>query len=531
MDANSRQDRNQVLGSPLGQARTPGTGSVESPTVGGTMFARVATFESTDPAADEQLMGQAMEIVKPLIKGLNGIQGHMARRLELGKSLSISFFDTEENAVAAEPVFDEDMPRALGDLMQQFSGRRRASTATTSSSTSARFLDRVLEADIPGRRLGRGEVDMRYASASTSSRPGLESRPNGLMQRSAVALVGRSSHQVARIAVDEQIAHEAARRQHRRPGKSAGMIRVRSACPRRTLSYSRGSEPEPGRQGRAAAHREGRRAPARARPERRPGVRGAARPLPSAASGRPVLDVGDRRRPEGSEVTQDEAVDRRLGLGLAPRPRFDRRELRLALPQIPRVTWTSGRCVRARCRSPRDRRRTPARRDVDRASSADGSSASSSRAAPPAPRCRRRPSGGRNDRPVLPLGPICVMLECERILDGGEMDRPAHEPGAGRPPAPRAAVRELVRVEAVDSGPEPDVRRHDLLSLGRRGARPCPSPACRHGGAGAVARAGPGSARGGRFDTLALPLNQDRAGGRSVAKWKRCAGRRGSLFS
>jgi hypothetical protein len=89
------------------------------------MFARVATFESTDPAADEQLMGQAMEIVKPLIQGLNGIQGHMELAdSNSGKSLSISFFDTEENAVAAEPVFDEDMPRALGDLMQQFSGRR-----------------------------------------------------------------------------------------------------------------------------------------------------------------------------------------------------------------------------------------------------------------------------------------------------------------------------------------------------------------------------------------------------------------------
>ena len=41
-----------------------------------------------------------------------------------GKSLSISFFDTEENALAAEQVFDEEMPLALGELMQQFSGRR-----------------------------------------------------------------------------------------------------------------------------------------------------------------------------------------------------------------------------------------------------------------------------------------------------------------------------------------------------------------------------------------------------------------------
>ena len=89
------------------------------------MVARVATFESTDPAADEQLMGQAMEIVEPMIRGLNGIQGYMelAGR-KSGKSISISFFDTEDNAAAAEPVFDEEMPRALGDLMQQFSGRR-----------------------------------------------------------------------------------------------------------------------------------------------------------------------------------------------------------------------------------------------------------------------------------------------------------------------------------------------------------------------------------------------------------------------
>jgi hypothetical protein len=89
------------------------------------MFARIATFESTDPAADEKLLGQAMEIVEPIIRGMPGIQGHMElsdRRS--GKALSISFFDTEENALAAEPIFDEEMPKALGDLMQRFSGRR-----------------------------------------------------------------------------------------------------------------------------------------------------------------------------------------------------------------------------------------------------------------------------------------------------------------------------------------------------------------------------------------------------------------------
>jgi hypothetical protein len=89
------------------------------------MYARIATFESTDPAADEKLMGQAMEIVEPIIRGMTGIQGYM----ELGdptsgKSLSIALFDTEENAIAAEPIFDEEMPKALGDIMNQFSGRR-----------------------------------------------------------------------------------------------------------------------------------------------------------------------------------------------------------------------------------------------------------------------------------------------------------------------------------------------------------------------------------------------------------------------
>ena len=89
------------------------------------MHARIATFESTDAAADEKLMDQVMDIAQPIIRGMEGIQGHM----ELvdrgsGTALSISLFDTEENAVAAEPIFDEEMPKALGELMQQFSGRR-----------------------------------------------------------------------------------------------------------------------------------------------------------------------------------------------------------------------------------------------------------------------------------------------------------------------------------------------------------------------------------------------------------------------
>ena len=89
------------------------------------MYARIATFESTDPAADEKLMEQATEIVEPIIRGMTGMQGHMELvDRSSGKSLSISLFDTEENAIAAEPIFDEEMPKALGELMQRFSGRR-----------------------------------------------------------------------------------------------------------------------------------------------------------------------------------------------------------------------------------------------------------------------------------------------------------------------------------------------------------------------------------------------------------------------
>ena len=89
------------------------------------MFARIATFESSDPAADEKLMGEAAKIVEPIIRGMNGIQGYMELADRgTGKSLSISFFDTAENALAAEPIFEEEMPHALGDLMRQFSGSR-----------------------------------------------------------------------------------------------------------------------------------------------------------------------------------------------------------------------------------------------------------------------------------------------------------------------------------------------------------------------------------------------------------------------
>jgi hypothetical protein len=89
------------------------------------MFARIATFESTDPAADEQLMEKATEIVEPIIRGIKGVQGYMELvDRNSGRSLSISLFDSEADALAAEEIFDTELPKALGDLMQQFSGKR-----------------------------------------------------------------------------------------------------------------------------------------------------------------------------------------------------------------------------------------------------------------------------------------------------------------------------------------------------------------------------------------------------------------------
>jgi hypothetical protein len=58
-------------------------------------------FESTDPAADEKLMGRR-EIVEPIIRGMTDPGSWSS--LTGPASRSISFFDTAENALAAEPI-------------------------------------------------------------------------------------------------------------------------------------------------------------------------------------------------------------------------------------------------------------------------------------------------------------------------------------------------------------------------------------------------------------------------------------------
>ena len=56
-------------------------------------------------------MDQALSIISPLMEGLSGYQGHLELLASDGKVLSIALFDSEENARAAEPTFDEEMPR------------------------------------------------------------------------------------------------------------------------------------------------------------------------------------------------------------------------------------------------------------------------------------------------------------------------------------------------------------------------------------------------------------------------------------
>jgi hypothetical protein len=89
------------------------------------VFARVATFEGIDIEAAEQTFEEAGKRLRPLTRTLAGWLGAMdlADR-KTGKVLGISLFDTEENMQSAEPVFDEEIPRLLGDLMAGWSGRR-----------------------------------------------------------------------------------------------------------------------------------------------------------------------------------------------------------------------------------------------------------------------------------------------------------------------------------------------------------------------------------------------------------------------
>ncbi len=88
------------------------------------MIARVARFEGVDAEAAESTMAQADAILRPMVEGLAGYAGHLELMAPSGEALSVTFFDSDENAEAAEPVFDEEMPKKLGDLFAEWGGRR-----------------------------------------------------------------------------------------------------------------------------------------------------------------------------------------------------------------------------------------------------------------------------------------------------------------------------------------------------------------------------------------------------------------------
>ena len=88
------------------------------------MVARVASFEGVNAQQAEKTMDQAKAIIRPLVESLDGYQGHLELVSSNGKVLSVTLFDSEENAQAAEQTFDEEMPRQLGDLFKDWEGRR-----------------------------------------------------------------------------------------------------------------------------------------------------------------------------------------------------------------------------------------------------------------------------------------------------------------------------------------------------------------------------------------------------------------------
>jgi hypothetical protein len=88
------------------------------------MFARVATFEGVNVQAARETMDEAEALIRPLVEGIPGFQGYLDLMSEGGKMISIVLFDSEASAGAAEPVFDEEMPKKLGHIFSEWEGKR-----------------------------------------------------------------------------------------------------------------------------------------------------------------------------------------------------------------------------------------------------------------------------------------------------------------------------------------------------------------------------------------------------------------------
>jgi hypothetical protein len=88
------------------------------------MIARVASFEGVDLEKARGMLDEVEAVLGPLVEALPGYRGTLDLVSGNGKQLSVTFFDSEENAAAAEHVFDEDLPRALGEIFESWEGRR-----------------------------------------------------------------------------------------------------------------------------------------------------------------------------------------------------------------------------------------------------------------------------------------------------------------------------------------------------------------------------------------------------------------------
>jgi hypothetical protein len=88
------------------------------------MVARVASFDGINVEAAQRTMDQADAVIRPLVEALAGYKGRLDLATADGKYVSVTFFDSAENARAAEPTFDEEMPRKLGEIFSEWSGRR-----------------------------------------------------------------------------------------------------------------------------------------------------------------------------------------------------------------------------------------------------------------------------------------------------------------------------------------------------------------------------------------------------------------------
>ncbi len=88
------------------------------------MIARVASFEGINVEAAQSSMDEAEAVIRPILAGLPGYSGGLELASPDGKFISISLFETMENAESAESTFDEEMPAKLGHLFQDWEGNR-----------------------------------------------------------------------------------------------------------------------------------------------------------------------------------------------------------------------------------------------------------------------------------------------------------------------------------------------------------------------------------------------------------------------